>query len=63
MAKYRLFLDRRVWSNGSVVVDAETAEEALQCYHRGLLEDCIDRIVWDYDDIELSLVDVGEDNT
>jgi hypothetical protein len=63
MAQYRLFFDRRVWSNGSLVVEAGCAEEALQLYNQGVLHDCMEQMAWDDDDIEVSLVDVTEQRT
>lgn len=60
MPKYVVYLDRRVWSNGTLVVEAESADQALQLYQQGLLEDQIDDVSWDDDDVKISIVGVEE---
>jgi len=60
MGKYRLFLDRRTWSNASLVVEAASGEAAVEAYHNGLLEGHIERLSWDDDDVQISVVDVEQ---
>jgi hypothetical protein len=60
MPKYVLYLDRRVWSNGTLVVEVESVDQALQLYQQGLLEDQIDDVSWDDDDVKISIVGVEE---
>ena len=61
MRKYRLFLDRRTWSNASVVIDANSAEEAMEAFSRGSLDNYVENLSWDEDDIEVSIIDVEEE--
>ena len=61
MSKYRLFLDRRTWSNASFVVEADSLDDAMNAYHQGLLDERVRRLAWDDDDVEMSVVDVEKE--
>jgi hypothetical protein len=60
LGQFILFFDRRVWSSGDVVLEADSLEEAWQLYQDGALEDCLETVAWDDDDTEITLVDVEE---
>jgi len=55
-----LFFDRRVWSSGKLIIEADSLEEAWQLYQNGTLDDCLETVTWDDDDTEVTLIDVEE---
>jgi hypothetical protein len=59
LTRFVLFFDRREWSSGKLIVEAESEEEALELYQSGMRDRCRDRIAWDApDDTEVALVSV-----
>src|SRR5437763_982674 len=57
LSQFVVFLDRRVWSSGTLIVEAGSLEEAWQLYQDGRLDDCLEAVARDDDDIEVTLVD------
>lgn len=61
MAKFTLFLDRRVWSNTKLIIEADNLEDAWDSYKNGMLTDQLEKVVWHDDDVEITLVDVEDE--
>jgi len=60
VGQFVLFFDRRAWSNGTLTVEAESAEEACRFYRERMLDGLTQKITWDEDDVTVTVIAVEE---